>query len=245
MKKIAVALLILGALAALAYFAGSSLLEKAIVAGVEGFGPDMTLTPVELESVDLALLAGTSSIRGLVVGNPDGFSSEYSIRLGALDVKMQPGSLLSDKIVIESLEIDAAQIIYEVKIGGTNIARMLKNVESYVGSPAATDAAESGEGKKYEVRLLRLTNARVSLAVAGLAGEPITVILPPIELKDMGSGPNGVTLGEVARAALAAINVETIAAAAQSGKSVGSQLQRATGTIKEGVDGLLDRLKQE
>ena len=43
---------------------------------VETLGPEMTQSPVTLESASLSLLSGEGSFVGLHIGNPEGFDTE-------------------------------------------------------------------------------------------------------------------------------------------------------------------------
>ena len=249
MKKLLLILLSVFVLVVvLVLIAGSALLEKAVVAGVETVGPEITQAPVELEDVKISLSSGKCSIIGLNVGSPDGFKSEYVMRLKTLRLKLQPQSLFRDKIVVDELVIDAPELIYETKLTGTNLGAILKHVNEFSGGdegapPSAADEEATG-GKRFEVRLIKVTNGKVTLANQLLQGEQLVVSLPPIEIRDLGSGPEGATLGDIVRRTLASINAETVKAVAQSGHSVGDQLRRNADTLKDRVGGLLGGLKK-
>lgn len=245
MKKLLVFLVVVAVIAFLLVVAGSSLLGKAIVAGVETIGPELTQTTVELEDARLSLFAGRGELKGLVVGNPDGFKTDYAIRLGSVALDLQPMSLLSDKIVVEELVIDGPELIYETKLTSANIGRILKNVESYIGSGKPTEAKPEAASKAFEVRLIKVTNGRVTVASKLLDGEQLVVNLPPIEIRDIGTGPEGATLADVVKRTLASINAETVVAVAQSGQSVGNQIQRSANSLKQKVGGLLDAIKKD
>ena len=70
------------------YFAGSSVLNKGIKSGVETYGPRVTQTPVTLEDVQLSILSGSGMLKGLHVGNPEGYNSENIFALGQIDLKV-------------------------------------------------------------------------------------------------------------------------------------------------------------
>ena len=50
-------------------------LDGAIKRGVETIGPKLTKTQVTLNNVSLSLLSGSGKMKGLVVGNPEGFKT--------------------------------------------------------------------------------------------------------------------------------------------------------------------------
>jgi len=81
MKKIIVRLVI--ALLVLLVLAGVAVhlfLDGAIKRGVETFGPELTKVQVKLEYVNLSLLTGSGKIRGLLVGNPEGYKTPSPFR---------------------------------------------------------------------------------------------------------------------------------------------------------------------
>jgi hypothetical protein len=121
-------------------------LGTAIKKGVETFGPQMTKVPVTLEGVSLSIFSGAGAIKGLVIGNPEGYKTTNAMSLGLASVAVSPGSLLSDKMVVKSIRVEAPQVTFELGPGGNNLQRIQENLEA---SPAvsSTDAAETG-GRK-------------------------------------------------------------------------------------------------
>ena len=243
MKRLFAVLFVLCALFLVFALLGSTLLEKAIVAGVETVGPKLTDAPVTIEGAELSVTAGSGSLNGLVVGNPEGFSSEHALSFSNLRLDLVPSSLLSDKIVIEELIIDGPEVVYEAKLGSTNIGEILNNVQGYLGTDPA--AQEQGEGKRFEVRRVSIVNGKVRVIAPQLAGQGLEVPLPPIEITDIGTSEEGATLSNVVARVLASINAETVAATLQSGGSVGKQLQDVGESLRERAGSLLEQLRSK
>src|SRR5512137_1595591 len=106
MKKIIVGTLIsLVVVLVLAILAVGLFLDKAIKSAVETFGPKLTKVDITLQSVNLSLLSGSGAIKGLVVGNPQGFKTPSAITVGTASLTLKPSSLLSEKIVIKSINV--------------------------------------------------------------------------------------------------------------------------------------------
>ena len=94
MKKIMVRLfLVLVVLLVLAAIAVHFFLDDAIKRGVETIGPKLTKTDVKLDAVSLSLLSGSGKIKGLLVGNPEGFKQPQAIKLGSASLSVVPGSV--------------------------------------------------------------------------------------------------------------------------------------------------------
>jgi hypothetical protein len=104
---------------------------------------------------------------------------------------LKPSSALSDPLIIESLQIDGAELDYETGSGGSNLERISKNVEDYCGT------AESKSTRKIIIRDLRITNAKVRVSPALLMGQSIPVPVPDIHLTGIGEKTNGESLCDV------------------------------------------------
>ena len=94
-------LIILTALVVGVYFFLGMIVEKAII----NILPSITQTAANVDKVDLSLLSGRVEILGLKIGNPKGYSDNNIFELGKILVTFEPKSILTDKIVINSVEI--------------------------------------------------------------------------------------------------------------------------------------------
>src|SRR6266852_4083053 len=134
MKKIIVRLLMaLLVLALLAVVAVHFFLDSAIKRAVETIGPDLTKVQVKLDTVNLMLLSGSGKIRGLVIGNPEGYKSPSAISVGTVSVAIQPASLLGDKIIVESINMQAPEVTFETDLRQNNLKKILSNLEEVTG----------------------------------------------------------------------------------------------------------------
>ena len=122
-------------------------------AGVEKYASEAVKANVTLQEVTISTTSGEGSLRGLKVGNPQGFNTESAIEFGEVSVALDVLSLASDTVVIKSVVITAPQVTYEIGAAGSNIDALRKNVADYTGaSPgsastaAASGGAAAGEG---------------------------------------------------------------------------------------------------
>lgn len=200
--------------------------------GVETFGPRFTKVTVKLDKVNLSLFSGSGQIDGLVIGSPDGFKAPQSISVGSASLALQPASLLSDKIVIKSIKVEAPEITLETGLGGNNLKKILDNLnETTGGGSTGTNApakpAEKQPGKKLEVDDFLITGAKLHLSVTGVGSS--TVPLPEIHLTGLGAGSDGLTAAELTKKVLTAIEQSAAKAAAES---AGDIAKGATSLIK-------------
>ena len=205
-------------------------LDGIVKRGVETFGPQLTKVDVKLDKVSLSLLSGGGQIGGLVVGNPEGFKTPHAISVGAATLVVQPSSLMSDKIVIRTVRVEAPEITLETGLNGTNLKKILANLNETTANSdtnTAPAAKAGGPGKKLEVDDFLITGAKLNFSVTGLGSQ--TVTLPEIHLANLGQGPGGITSAELTRLVLTAI--ENAAAKAAS-EHAGDIVKGAAGMVK-------------
>ena len=187
----------------LLYFVGGSLLNSGIKRGVETFGPQVTQTSVTLESANVSPFSGSGTLKGLNVGNPEGFKSENIFALGQIDIRVDTGTIFSDKIVIDEIIIQRPAMSYEKTARSSNVQQILDNIEAFTG-PRDTRDPEPDEGAKKQVVIRKLVIEEGTVYV-GAMGVGQTVRLPRIEMNDIGEGGNQITMAEAINLVLARV----------------------------------------
>ncbi|HEX3625739.1 MAG TPA: AsmA family protein [Verrucomicrobiae bacterium] len=189
-------------------------LNRIIKSGVETYGPKLTQTTVSLDSVNLSLLTGSARIKGLAVGNPQGFKTPQSISVGLIAVGLNPMSVFSQKVVIHTVRVESPGITFEGGLQGNNLSQILDNVNSSSqgSGTLSTNAATAPKSeRKFEVDDLVVTGATVQVIITGTSmTKPQTITLPPIHLTDMGTGADGITAADLTRRVLSAISSATM-----------------------------------
>ena len=214
MKKIVIRLLIaLVLVVILAAVAVGLFLDKAIKSGVETIGPRLTKVDIKLASVSLSLLSGSGSIKGLVVGNPEGYKTPSAINIGLASLSLKPTSLLADKIVVKSINVQGPRITFETDLRRNNLSKILENVQETTGGGAKQPATpqepsqpqEAKPAKKLQVDDFLISGGKIHVSVTTLGGKTATVPLPDIHLQNLGTGPEGITPAELAERVIKAI----------------------------------------
>ena len=230
-------------------------LDSAIKKGVETVGPQIAKVDVKLDGVSLSILSGSGTLKGLVIGNPQGYKTPSAVSVGKTSVAVQPGSVLSDKIVVKSIRIEEPQITFELGPGGNNLKQIQENVAAATTSAdSAPKEKDSKPAKKLQVDDIVITGGKITVGVAALGGKVSTVPLPEIHFTNLGTGPEGITPAELAKKILGEITAESVKAAANAvadlGKeAVGTATKAATETLdkaaKEATKGLGDLFKKK
>lgn len=199
--------------------------------GIKAFGPRITKVSVQVDAVQLSLLTGSASVKGLVVGNPQGYHTPQAIQAGLIAVGINPLSVLSDKIVLRSVRLESPDIMFEGSLQGNNLSQILDNVNGSAKAAAQNGGAVSSgtnaaPTKKFEVDDLLITGAKVHVLLTDLGGKEMTLSLPPIHLTDLGKNPEGITAADLSRNVLDAVVAATVKAVANAGAHLGKNAEQ-------------------
>jgi len=252
MKKLLIRILIgLVVLVILVVVAIGLFLDGAIKKGVETIGPQIAKVDIKLDSVNLSLLSGSAKIKGLIVGNPEGYKTPNAISVGSTSVSVSPGSLLSDKIVVKSIRVESPEITFEGGLGGNNLSKILDNVNAVAGgadqtAPKETAPKESKPGKKLQVDDFLITGAKVKVSIKGTGGFAAPVPIPDIHFTNLGDGPDGITPAELAKKVIAEVTQGAVKAAAGAVTDIGKgAVNEATKDIGKTTKGITDIFKKK
>lgn len=209
---------------------------------VETLGPEMTQSQVSLGKAKISLMSGEGSFKDLVIGNPEGFDTQHAFSLGEISFKLDPESLATDTIVVESLRILAPQIIMESDRGGSNLDRIEKNIQAYLGSSNPATETEDGSSKNIVIKDLLISDAVLEYGLLG--STTLELPLPELHLTNIGEEGQGVSIAEASAKVIAEISKSASKEALQSGalKDVSSkledQIKDKTGDLKSLFKGL-------
>jgi hypothetical protein len=228
--------LIVAALA-IAIFWSLSHLDSMVKTAIEKVGPDVTGAPVRVAGVHISLQDGTGEIRGLVIGNPAGFDSDYAIRFGKVYLSLDKASLKTDVIRINAVGVEDTSIIAEVKAGsGINLQKIMDNMESDDSKEQASDSADAGT--RLIIERFDLTQSEVRL-ITDLKSYQTT--MGDVHVTGIGQKTNGVSAREVALQLLRPMIHEAIKAAKKEGSKHGvDELRESVADKLKGKTGIGD-----
>ena len=234
-------------------------LGSLIKAGMNTVGPKITQTPFTVDSVSVSLLTGSAGVKGLVIGNPEGFKTPQAIHVGKAAVSVAPFSVLSEKIIVKSVEVRDAEITFEGNpFGANNLKKIMDNVSALAGGTGKADtnapapAGAKKPAKKLEVDDFLITGAKVHVSLTGMGGKEMTLPLPPIHLTDLGKGTDGITPAELVKDVLGEVTTATLKAvgsavtdlgkgAADAAKSAGQAVGEGVNKISKSLGGLFGK----
>jgi hypothetical protein len=219
---------------------------------VETLGPKITQVPIKLAAVDVSLLSGSAAIKGLVVGNPEGFTTPEAIKLGKAEVSLDVMSVTSSKIKVRKIHVVSPEITLDGGLKVNNLTKIMDNVnnaapktdEPQTEAPVKEEKGASKPAPKIQVDDFLISGAKVHIHLTGPISKEMTVTLPDIHLTDLGKDKDGITPAELVRIILSKVNASTLKvvteAITSSGKLIGDLgkdvTKEATGTIKSVAD---------
>ena len=256
MKLVAIGLTALVVILVVGVLVLYSSLGAIITKAVTTAGPEIIQAKVNLDETVIDATSGKGSLHGLLIGNPEGFETESAFKMDKIEITIDPGSITSDTIVINEINIQAPEVTYELGGSGSNIAAIQENVDAFVKKYAgASESEEDGEEKEGETKMIidhvYVKSGKVNISASFLGGKSMTVPLPDIHLKDIGKKDNGATPGEVVQSIIGALNKAILKAVAPlnldkvgevAGKAVEGTADLVGDILEKGSEGVTDSI---
>lgn len=243
MKWIKRILVVLVVLVVLAVVVASFFLGSVIKTSVNTLGPELMGVDVKLDSASVSPLRGKASLKGLVIGNPEGFKTPSAFELGEIYVDLDLKSLASDRIIIRKILIDAPEITFEGSLKGSNISKLMEQIgsaskeepeEEPAEKPAEKESAEGG--KKLQIDEFSLEGAQLNVSMGLMLGKSIPVNMPPIHLEGIGKEKDGASVAQVTREVFAAVTGAILDAVKSSGALLGKGAEKAGELAGQGAE---------
>ncbi|MFC1782346.1 hypothetical protein ACFL02_02025 [Planctomycetota bacterium] len=144
-------------------------------AGTQALGVTTTL-----EKAKLSLLGGSVSLTGLQVDNPEGYQTDFLLKMGNGTTKIDLGSITSDTIQVEIIRLENLEMTIEQKGLESNLGQILKNIEEYTKTQQPKPKDESG--KKITFQRIEIIKPVARIKLLPIPGQ---VEVLPIELGDI------------------------------------------------------------
>ncbi len=221
-------------------------LNQIVKKTVETVGPTVTETSVALRDVDIEPLKGRGELNHFVIGNPEGFDSEYLLKWESIGLEIDPASVSSDVIVIKNFSIKGINIIAEQKGYTTNLQKLMETLEK--GSSSSNQASSGDTGGQTDVRLAleHLDFADNSLQFVTEKYGSYTLDIPDFDLSNIGDKNVGLTPEEMGQAILKPLVAKAKRAVEKRIKEIGKEeLKAKLDEKKEELEAKVDEKKDE
>lgn len=215
--------------------------------GIEEFGPQYLGVDVGVSEVNLELTQGSAQIKGLRMGNPEGFAGPDMMALDEIKLVLDTSQISETLVVIKEVVIDGAAVTAIAKGQRTNFQQLMDNLGVSSSAEQTTATQEPETATKFIIDRFAFTNAKASLT-SDIVGD-LQLDIPDIRLQDIGRKSDGATATEVAQQILKPISAAISKAAVNQGLDIEGVKANVREKIEEkigsGLKGLTDRLKRE
>ncbi len=164
---------------------GSVVVDGLVRRGIEAGATRALKVGVVIDHLGLALMSGSAGMTGLAVDNPAGFEAEHLLTLEEGRIQLEIGSLLKDVVNIRDIQLKGAHVVVEQKgLVNNNLQTVLKGLPRSDGTKPSEPS-----GKKLHIDNLAMTDITVEIRFSGLLvkRDAVSLSLPPIRMKDVGS----------------------------------------------------------
>ena len=217
-----------------------------VATGVAGkVVPGYTGTGFRIDRFHLNPYSGSLVISGIKLSNPEGFGEAAAFSLSGFNVEVSVGSLFSDTILVREVAIEDVFVSYYSNDGKNNFDVILANVEKATGPkdekavPDEKKKESASSKKKVIIEHLRVTGTKVKLMKADFMPP---LMLPSIELTDIGRKSGGATLEE-AWSQIAGAVMKSMSSAGDGlgalGGLLGDGAKDISGAINTGAKGVV------
>jgi hypothetical protein len=221
------------------FFSLNTIVKK----GVETVGPIVTKTDVKLTSATVSPFSGSGGLHGLVVGNPPGYKTDAAIKVGDIKVNVEARTLLSAVAVVDSIAIDAPEIMFEGSLTENNLKTILDNVKSLSGTDEKSGTTKPAEGgRKFRVKDLVIRRGKIHVTLNALKQTASASLpLPEIHITNIGNDSDGAStaelveqvLGQILQSAVQEVSTKALTKELKNlGGKTGDQLEKSTERLK-------------
>ncbi len=198
----------------IAFFVVAFSLGSIVKNGINRVGPEMTQTTVVLQSAEISPFSGEGTLSHLVIGNPQGWTTDHAFSLGKITIAVEPRSLMSDHIVIDKLIIEQPDIIYESNISNSNLQDLLKNIQqSEKGTADQPVRNNKGQPIKIEIRNFQLLSGKIT---ANVNNRTLNIPMPDLTLQNLGTQQGGLTPQQLSFAIMKEVTTHAVQAGAKT-----------------------------
>ena len=155
--------------------------------GIQVAGSKVLGVPTTVRNVDIGLLKDRSSITGLDVANPQGYTDPKFLTLGEASLTARLGELTGEQVSIRSITLQDLTLTLEKDASGKlNATRISDNLPSTGEQKQAESKPDADTSRKVVVQELRIERVKVLLRnlVGGRQGV-VEANLPDIVLKNV------------------------------------------------------------
>lgn len=240
-----VLVLVLVAGAAVVFFA-DTLVQK----GIEKGGETALGVSTRVGSIDISLAGGEATMNQLTIANPPGFSAQRFLELGQANMAVSLNSLLSDTVTIPRVAISGIRVNLEQKGDRNNVNPLLERARSLAGAGGKTTDAPASAGKegakKFIITHFSLDDVQVNANLEAFGqNSSLNLVLPKIELRNLGDDQGGLTMPELIEKVVQVILATAQKSSGQLSPALARLLSGELSDLQSLQTGVIDRARRQ
>lgn len=206
MKKLGIIILSLLGLVGLLVVAVIMMLPSIVRSAAEQAGTEALGVPVVINDLDIDLFGRSVEIRGVSIGNPEGFSDQ---KLFSLDlVRVDMGEITEKLMVVEDIKIVGTMVNFEASERGSNFTTVKNNMNRHSSPQSAPQSSTPNPVEKSSQPMPKViienfefneTVLKPNISFAGQKGLSADVVVPDIQLQGIGRKENGILVKDAAK----------------------------------------------
>ncbi len=229
MKKFLMLAVVLIAVGAAYLYLNSGALMKAFI---EKQGSAATGVSVSIDSVEPDLLNGVVTLRGLRIGNPQGFSDGHALVVDVISVGLDANSVAKEVMIITKIYVENPVLTYESVDGVSNFDVIRQKAQTGGGDAVP----ENDKAQKFIVRLVQFTDGEIKATGLSPTGDALNATMPGFKIENIGKADGGIPASEVASQISVAVTTRVIEAV------VAGALFDVVGDTVEGITDMIPGL---
>jgi hypothetical protein len=245
-KLIGLLLVLVVVAGAAVFFYSDTLVQK----GIEKGGETALGVATRVGNVDISLMGGEATMSQLKIANPPGFSAQQFLELGHANMAVSLNSLLSDRVTIPQIAISGIRVNLEQKGDKNNVNPLLERARRLAGeggkSSDAPSAAPKEDARKFIVTHFSLDDVQVNANLEALGqSTSVNLVLPKIELRNLGEAQGGLTMPELIEKVVQVILETAQRSSGQLSPALARLLSGELRDLQSLQAGVMDRARQQ
>ena len=252
MKFILKAVITLLVLIAIAFGVGLYYIDSIAKKGIEYGGTEALGVTTSLESIDIALLDGRTSMQNLSIANPQGFDAPQLMQLGKGTLAVNLKSLTQDTIVIPEITFSDLILNIEQKDRSSNVKKLMDNMATKApadsaGEQTPQEKESTKAAKQFIIERVVLDNIKVNAKISTMNNvlTETSVTIPSIQLKNIGKSANGLPMGDIIKELVNAILNASINNSGALSSSLAGLLEGKSINVDNMKKNLSDQVQQK
>lgn len=153
-----------------------------IKAGIACAGPELLGVESAVESVSVSVLGGSISLKGLAVGNPEGYTAPHFVKADLISVSANIWALMKKEIHVREIILDGPELTYEISGVKSNLSAIMDNLTGEETEAEKDSPEEDAGAYRWKIDRILIKNVRLK----GVAlGETFDVTIEEIELNNI------------------------------------------------------------